>query len=345
MTVEGVSEAEAANELMRLAREIARHDRLYHAEDAPEISDAEYDALVRRNAELEAAFPHLVRADSPSRAVGHEVSTSPLSKVAHEVRMMSLDNAFADEEVAEFVARVRRYLNLPEGEPVAFTAEDKIDGLSCSLRYEGGTLVRAATRGDGQVGEDVTANVRHIADIPQELAGDAPAVFEVRGEVYMEKQAFAALNARLMEEGRGRAEAKGEVFDPAGVRQFANPRNAAAGSLRQKDASVTAARPLRFLAHGWGAASAIPEDTQFAMMRRIEGWGFEVSPDLVCCTSLDEMLQQYRSIAEKRPGPTGRRGSGSSPRRRAGGWRTSSRPSGPRPCSRRSTSRSGAPAS
>lgn len=296
-----MSEADAANELMRLAREIARHDRLYHALDAPEIPDAEYDALVRRNAELEAAFPQLVRADSPSRKVGHEVAASPLSKVTHEVRMMSLDNAFADEEVAEFVARVRRYLNLPESEPIAMTAEDKIDGLSCSLRYEDGVLVRAATRGDGQVGEDVTANVRHIADIPQQLAGEAPAVFEVRGEVYMEKQAFAALNVRLMEEARTKAEAKGEVFDPTGVRQFANPRNAAAGSLRQKDASVTASRPLRFWAHGWGAASAVPEDTQFGMMRRIAGWGFKVSPDLVCCTSFEDMLQAYASIGAKRP--------------------------------------------
>jgi DNA ligase (NAD+) len=295
-----VSEAEAANELMRLAREIARHDRLYHAEDMPEISDAEYDALVRRNAELEAAFPHLVRADSPSRRVGHEVAASPLSKVPHEVRMASLDNAFADEEVAEFVARVRRFLNLPEGEAVAFTAEDKIDGLSCSLRYEGGVLVRAATRGDGLVGEDVTANVRHIADIPRKLSGDAPAVFEVRGEVYMEKQAFAALNERMIEEARERAQAKGEVFDQATVRQFANPRNAAAGSLRQKDPSVTASRPLRFLAHGWGAASELPADTQSAMMMRIREWGLPISPDLVCCLSLDDMLAQYRKIAAKR---------------------------------------------
>ncbi len=296
-----ISEAEAANELMRLARAIARHNRLYHAEDAPEIPDAEYDALVRRNAELEAAFPHLVRADSPSQAVGHEVSASPLSKVTHEVRMMSLDNAFADEEVAEFVARVRRYLNLPESESVAFTAEDKIDGLSCSLRYEHGVLVRAATRGDGQVGEDVTANVRHIADIPQHLAGQAPDVFEVRGEVYMEKQAFTALNERLMAEARTKAEAKGEVFDPTAVRQFANPRNAAAGSLRQKDASVTASRPLRFWAHGWGAASEVPESTQFAMMQRIAGWGFQVSPDLSCCSSFEDMLQAYRAIGIKRP--------------------------------------------
>lgn len=297
-----LSEAEAANELMRLAKTIARHDRLYHAEDAPEISDAEYDALVRRNAELEAAFPHLVRADSPSRKVGHEVAASPLSKVQHAMRMASLDNAFADEEVAEFVARVRRYLNLPEGEAVAFTAEDKIDGLSCSLRYENGALVLAATRGDGQVGENVTANVAHVADIPQQLRGAAPAVFEVRGEVFMEKQAFAALNARLMEEGRARAEARGEAFDPASVRQFANPRNAAAGSLRQKDASVTASRPLRFLAHGWGAASDVPGETQFEVMQRIADWGLPISPDLVRCLSLEEMLAHYRGIAERRAG-------------------------------------------
>ena len=294
-----ISEADAANELMRLAREIARHDRLYHAEDSPEISDAAYDALVRRNAELEAAFPHLVRADSPSRKVGYEIAASPLSKVRHEVRMMSLDNAFAEEEVADFVARVRRYLNLPEDEPIAFTAEDKIDGLSCSLRYEHGALVRAATRGDGQVGEDVTANVAHVPDIPQHIDG-APAVFEVRGEVYMEKQAFAALNSRLMEEGRAKAEAKGEAFDPASVRQFANPRNAAAGSLRQKDPGVTARRPLRFLAHGWGAASEVPEPTQYGMMRRMTAWGFKVSRDLVCCHSLEEMLRAYHAIAAKR---------------------------------------------
>jgi DNA ligase (NAD+) len=294
---EGLTEAEAANELMRLAREISRHDRLYHAEDSPEISGAAYDALVRRNAELEAAFPHLIREDSPSRKVGHAVAASPLSKVQHEVRMMSLDNAFTDEEVAEFVARVRRYLNLPECEPVAMTAEDKIDGLSCSLRYEHGVLVRAATRGDGLVGEDVTANVAQIADIPQKLHGDAPDVFEVRGEVYMEKQAFTALNTRLMEEARERAEAKGEVFDPSAARQFANPRNAAAGSLRQKDASVTASRPLRFWAHGWGAASELPAATQHEAMRRIAAWGLPISPELKLCGSLEEMLQHYRSIA------------------------------------------------
>jgi DNA ligase (NAD+) len=295
-----LSEAEAAAELERLARAIAHHDRLYHAEDSPEISDAEYDALLRRNAELEAAVPHLVREDSPSRKVGHAVAASPLSKVQHAVRMMSLDNAFADAEVAEFVARVRRYLNLAEDAPLAFTAEDKIDGLSCSLRYENGALVLAATRGDGQVGENVTANVAQIPDIPQQLAGRTyPAVFEVRGEVYMEKQAFTALNSRLIEEAR---EAKGEAFDEAAVRQFATPRNAAAGSLRQKDAGVTAARPLRFLAHGWGAVSDLPAETQYGMMKRIEAWGIPVSPDLVCCRSLGDMLQHYRSIGERRAG-------------------------------------------
>ena len=281
-----ISEAEAANELMRLARQIARHDRLYHAEDTPEISDAEYDALVRRNAELEAAFPHLVRADSPSRRVGHAVAASPLAKVAHEVRMMSLDNAFSDEEVADFVARVRRFLALPANAPVAMTAEDKIDGLSCSLRYEQGRLVRAATRGDGQVGEDVTANVAHIADIPQVLSGDVPAVFEVRGEVYMSRADFVALNA---------------AQEAAGDKLFANPRNAAAGSLRQKDPRVTASRPLRFLAHGWGAASAVPAETQFAMMQRIAGWGVPVSPLLARCEGVEAMLAHYRGILAARP--------------------------------------------
>ena len=297
-----ITETEAANELMRLAKAIAHHNKLYHAQDAPEISDAEYDALVRRNAELEAAFPHLVRADSPSQQVGHEVSASPLSKVPHEVRMASLDNAFSDEEVAEFVARVRRFLALPEDAPLAFTAEDKIDGLSCSLRYENGALVLAATRGDGQVGENVTANVAHIPDIPQQLNGAAPAVFEVRGEVYMEKQAFTALNSRLMAEAKERAEAKGEAFDETSVRQFANPRNAAAGSLRQKDASVTAARPLRFFAHGWGAASELPGEGQFEVMQRIAEWGFKVSPDLILCHSFEELVQHYRSIGERRAG-------------------------------------------
>ncbi|MFA9200618.1 MAG: NAD-dependent DNA ligase LigA [Cypionkella sp.] len=280
-----MTEAEAANELMRLARAIAHHNRLYHAEDSPEISDAEYDALVRRNAELEARYPHLVRADSPTRAVGHEIAASPLSKVRHDVRMMSLDNAFSDEEVAEFVARVRRFLALPADAPLAFTAEDKIDGLSCSLRYEHGRLVRAATRGDGEVGEDVTANVAHVPDVPQRLRGEVPALFEVRGEIYMAKDDFAALNAQQQE---------------AGARLFATPRNAAAGSLRQKDPAVTAQRPLRFWAHGWGAVSEVPEASQHAMMRRLADWGLPVSPDLLLCETLDEMLQHYRSIGARR---------------------------------------------
>jgi DNA ligase (NAD+) len=281
------SEAEAANELMRLAKAIAHHNRLYHAQDAPEITDAEYDALVRRNAELEEQFPHLVRADSPSRAVGHEIAASPLGKVPHEVRMMSLDNAFTDEEVTEFVARVRRFLSLTEDAALEFTAEDKIDGLSCSLRYEDGRLVRAATRGDGQVGEDVTANVAHVADVPRMLRGKVPAVFEVRGEIYMAKQDFAALNAAQQD---------------AGGRLFATPRNAAAGSLRQKDANVTAQRPLRFFAHGWGVASDLPESSQFAMMRRIEEWGLPVSPDLILCRTVEDALKHYRRIGERRAG-------------------------------------------
>ncbi len=312
-----LTEAEAANELMRLARQIAYHNRRYHAEDDPEITDQEFDALVRRNEAIEAAFPHLVREDSPSKGVGHAVASSPLSKVTHEVRMMSLDNAFSDDEVAEFVARVRRYLNLAEGEPLAFTAEDKIDGLSCSLRYENGMLVRAATRGDGQVGEDVTANVAHIADIPQRLhhpptpsseeegkkdgaskeapssleegvgGGDFafPAVFEVRGEVYMAKQDFSALNA---------------AQETAGGKLFANPRNAAAGSLRQKDAGVTAKRPLRFWAHGWGAASEVPGATQSEVVQQLAAWGFPVSPEFRRCETLDDMLAAYEAIGKGR---------------------------------------------
>ena len=280
-----ITEAEAANELMRLAKAIAHHNKLYHLHDAPEISDAEFDALVRRNAELEAAFPQLVRADSPSALVGHEVAASPLSKVAHDVRMFSLDNAFSAEDVEDFVARVRRFLNLSGDVELAFTAEDKIDGLSCSLRYEQGRLVRAATRGDGQVGEDVTANVRKIADIPEELVGDVPDLFEIRGEVFMAKADFLALNARQEE---------------AGEKIFANPRNAAAGSLRQKDAMVTAGRPLRFLAWGWGAASAMPEDSQFAMMRRIAAWGVPVSALLARCSDAAGMLAHYARIQHQR---------------------------------------------
>ncbi|KQZ65143.1 aromatic ring-opening dioxygenase LigA [Sphingopyxis sp. Root1497] len=285
---------------MRLAKTIAYHGKRYHADDAPEISDADYDALVRRNTELEAAFPHLVRADSPNNQVGAAVEASPLAKVTHAQRMMSLDNAFSGEDVAEFTARVRRFLNLGEGEAIALTAEDKIDGLSCSLRYEQGELVQAATRGDGRVGEDVTPNVATIGDIPQQLNGEVPDVFEIRGEVYMAKTDFAALNARLMEEGHALAAQREVAFDPATVRQFANPRNAAAGSLRQKDASVTASRPLRFLAHGWGEVSAVPAATQFDMMRLIESWGVPVSPLLKRFDGVEGVLAHYRDIERQR---------------------------------------------
>lgn len=285
-----LTEADAANRLMRLAKEIARHNRLYHDQDAPEITDAAYDALIRENNALEAAYPHLVRADSPNRQVG-AAPTSALKKVVHAVRMMSLDNGFADEDIAEFLARVRRFLALPEDAPVALTAEPKIDGLSCSLRYEQGELVLAATRGDGTTGEDVTPNARTIADIPQTLAGaDVPDLFEIRGEVYMAKADFVALNERLL----------AEAEDPEKARQFANPRNAAAGSLRQKDAAVTASRPLRFLAHGWGEHSALPADTQLGVMQAIAGWGLPVSDLLTCVDTLDAVLAHYRAIEAAR---------------------------------------------
>ncbi|NJM51252.1 MAG: hypothetical protein HC843_10590 [Sphingomonadales bacterium] len=264
--LESFSDADAANELMRLAKTIAHHNRLYHADDAPEISDADYDALMRRNNALEAAFPHLIRADSPNAQVGAAVEASPLSKVTHAKRMMSLDNAFSHEDTQDFVARIRRFLNLSEDEPVALTAEDKIDGLSCSLRYEKGVLVQAATRGDGQVGEDVTANVRTIADIPEKLIGDnIPDLFEIRGEIYMSKADFAALNAAQQN---------------SGGKLFANPRNAAAGSLRQKDASVTASRrcasrashsgPCRRLRDG-EAAAQVPGEGEGHERRGVEG--------------------------------------------------------------------------
>jgi DNA ligase (NAD+) len=284
-----MTDTEAAAELERLAAEIARHNRLYHSEDAPEISDADYDALVRRNAELERQFPHLVRDDSPSRQVG-AAPAAHLSKVPHALPMLSLDNAFSNEEVADFVGRVRRFLSLAEGEAVALTAEPKIDGLSCSLRYERGELVLAATRGDGTTGEVVTDNVRTIADIPQRLAGDAPEVFEVRGEVYMSKADFAALNARLL----------AEADDPSKARQFANPRNAAAGSLRQKEAAVTASRPLKFYAHGWGEVSSLPADTQLGVMQAIAAWGLPIADYLDRFTTLDALLAHYRTIEAKR---------------------------------------------
>ncbi|MEY3834060.1 MAG: NAD-dependent ligase LigA [Pseudomonadota bacterium] len=280
-----MTEADAANELMRLAKQIAYHNRRYHAEDTPEISDAEYDALVRRNNELEAAFPHLVRPDSPNNLVGAAVDGSGLKKITHAKRMMSLDNAFEAQDVHDFVGRVRRFLNLAPDADVALTAEDKIDGLSLSLRYEKGHLMQAATRGDGSVGEDVTANVAYISDIPQQLAGDVPDIFEIRGEVYMAKSDFAAINeAQKVKDGK----------------LFANPRNAAAGSLRQKDAKVTASRPLRFFAHGWGEVSGLPADTQSGVMAAIAAWGVPVSPLLVRVAHSDDALAHYASIERQR---------------------------------------------
>ena len=285
-----MTEAEAAAELEYLAREIAHHNRLYHDNDAPEISDAEFDALVRRNAELEAQFPHLIRDDSPSKVVGATPSGA-LAKVRHALQMLSLDNAFSEEEVGDFIARVRRFLSLPDDAPVAMTAEPKIDGLSCSLRYEKGRLVLAATRGDGTTGEDVTPNARTIPDIPERLSGKGvPDIFEIRGEVYMAKADFAALNARLLDE----AEDKGKA------RQFANPRNAAAGSLRQKDAGVTRSRPLRFYAHGWGEVSALPADTQLGVMHAIESWGVPIARDLALFDDLAGLIGHYRMIEAKR---------------------------------------------
>ena len=279
------SEADAANELMRLARQISYHNKRYHAEDAPEISDAEYDVLVRRNNELEAAFPHLVRADSPNKQVGAAVEGSGLKKITHAKRMMSLDNAFEAQDVHDFVARVRRFLNLPADADVAMTAEDKIDGLSLSLRYEQGVLKQAATRGDGSVGEDVTANVAYISDIPQRLNGAVPDIFEIRGEVYMAKSDFAAIN---------------ETQKAKDAKLFANPRNAAAGSLRQKDAKVTASRPLRFLAHGWGEVSALPFDTQSKVMATIAAWGVPVSPLLLRFDHVETALAHYADIEHRR---------------------------------------------
>ncbi len=282
--VEDLTEAEAGEELARLADAIARANRAYHAEDAPEISDAAYDALKRRNAEIEARFPHLKRADSPSEQVG-AAPAEGFSKVRHEVPMLSLGNAFSDEDVEDFVRSVRKYLGLAEDAALPVTAEPKIDGLSLSLRYEKGRLVRAATRGDGQEGENVTPNARTIDDIPAEMTGAAPEVLEVRGEVYMSHDDFAALNARQAE---------------AGGKTFANPRNAAAGSLRQLDPAVTAARPLRFFAYAWGAHSEPVAETQMKAIERLEGLGFRVNPLTGLCDGAEEMLAHYRAIEAQR---------------------------------------------
>jgi DNA ligase (NAD+) len=281
-----MNDVQAAAELERLAKLIAYHNERYHAEDAPEILDADYDALVRANNALEAQFPHLIRADSPNRAVG-AAPVGHLAKVPHARPMLSLDNAFADEDIADFVGRIRRFLNLGEDAEVALTAEPKIDGLSCSLRYEKRKLVQAATRGDGQVGEDVTANVRTIADseIPKSLPADAPDLFEIRGEIYMDRRDFEALNRQQAANG-------GKIF--------ANPRNAAAGSLRQKDAAITAARPLRFFPHGWGETSAVPAVTQSGVIAAIISWGFRDTGLFVRADGAEAALAHYRRIEAER---------------------------------------------
>jgi DNA ligase (NAD+) len=279
-----MTEAQAAAELKRLAAEIAAHNRRYYAEDAPTISDADYDALMQRNAAIEAQFPRLVRADSPSRQVGTR-TTSGFGKVVHSQPMLSLDNVFSEEEAREFVARVRRFLGLAAEEPVALLAEAKIDGLSCSLRYERRRLVSGATRGDGAVGENVTENVRHVIGLPMVLPSDAPPVTEVRGEVYMTKAEFATLNERQV---------------AAGAKPFANPRNAAAGSLRQLDASVTATRPLGFLAHGWGEMSTVPGKTQSEVMAAIGDWGFDIGALRASCRDIEAALAFTRDIEARR---------------------------------------------
>jgi len=285
--VSQLSEAEAKGELAFLAKNIAHHDTLYYQDDAPEISDADYDALRRANDALEARFPELVRPDSPSARVGAAPSEK-FEKVRHAVAMLSLSNAMNDEEVREFVARVRRFFAQGEAEEAAFTAEPKIDGLSISLRYENGHLVTAATRGDGAEGENVTANVRTIGDIPGTIdAADFPDVFEVRGEIYMTHADFAALNER-------QAAAGGQIY--------VNPRNTAAGSLRQLDPKVTATRPLHFFAYAWGETSELPADTQMGVVDALRRWGFPVNPLIELCAGIDEMLAVYNSIEERRAG-------------------------------------------
>ncbi len=279
-----LTEPQAAAELARLAAEIAAHNRRYHEDDAPIISDGDFDALMQRNLAIEAAFPQLLRADSPSKKIG-SAPVSGFGKVVHSRPMLSLDNVFSEAEAREFIGRVRRFLGLSPDEPVALLAEAKIDGLSASLRYEDRKLVTGATRGDGAIGENVTANVRHVIGLPQVLPSYAPAVVEVRGEIYMTKAEFAALNARQA---------------AAGAKVFANPRNAAAGSLRQLDAAITAARPLGFLAHGWGEMSQLPGDDQSAVMAAIGSWGFDIGQLRRHCDDIDAALAFIQTVEAQR---------------------------------------------
>ncbi|MFC5387485.1 NAD-dependent DNA ligase LigA [Aquamicrobium segne] len=277
--VDTLTQLEAAAELERLATQIAAHDRYYYEQDAPEISDADYDALRQRNAAIEARFPQLVREDSPSLKVG-STPVEVFGKVVHAVPMLSLDNVFSDEDAYDFVASVRRFLSLPADQELVFTAEPKIDGLSMSLRYENRKLVTAATRGDGATGENVTANICTIAEIPQTLPDDAPDMVEVRGEVYMRRDDFLKLNQRMAKTGR----------------VFANPRNSAAGSLRQLDPEVTRQRPLRFFAYAWGAASTALGNTQYEVVQRFADWGFCINALMMRCNNVEEMLAHYHRI-------------------------------------------------
>jgi DNA ligase (NAD+) len=282
--IESLGEAQARREHARLGKEIGAHDRRYYTEDAPTVSDADYDALRRRYEAIEAAFPELATPESLTRRVGTAPSEK-FAKVRHRLPMLSLGNIFAGDEVADFAARVRRFLGLGPEAPLAITAEPKIDGLSCSLRYVKGELVEAATRGDGFEGEDVTANVRTIGEIPKALAGAAPEILEVRGEVYMTHMDFATLNARQTEAGRT---------------LFANPRNAAAGSLRQLDPAITAGRPLHFFTYAWGEASALPASTQMGMIAAFKDFGLPVNPLTVLCHSGDGLIAHYRRIESMR---------------------------------------------
>ena len=283
--VPDLTSAQAKAELKRLAYEIALNDKRYYQQDAPKITDAAYDALRERNAAIEARFPHLIRSDSPSKRVG-AAPTGRFKKVRHAVPMLSLDNAFSEDDVRDFVGRIRRFLKLGEDEKISFSAEPKIDGLSMSLRYEDGELTVAATRGDGSEGEDVTANIKTLKDVPKQLKDrHVPEIAEVRGEVYMTKPAFLALNERQKE---------------AGEAIFANPRNSAAGSLRQKDANVTASRPLGFFAYAWGEMSEMPADSQSAMIKWFEHCGFDTNPLTKLCHSVEELIAFHRHIEERR---------------------------------------------
>jgi DNA ligase (NAD+) len=276
---------EAKRDYEALAAEIAGHDRRYYQEDAPTVSDADYDALRRRYGEIEARFPELRTAESLTQTVGAKPSEK-FAKIRHRVPMLSLANGFADDDVRDFVARIRRFLDLKPEQPLALTAEPKIDGLSLSLRYQGGELVSAATRGDGEEGEDVTANARTVSDIPQQLTGgDVPEVIEVRGEVYMRHSDFAAMNERQAALGK---------------QVFANPRNAAAGSLRQLDPSITASRPLAFFAYAWGEAPQLPATTQMGVIEAFKRWGFPINPWMKRCESVEELLAHYHAIEAER---------------------------------------------